>query len=141
MSSIDDKLDFNLSEEQKKIVFENLDDNKKLSCLKAFKVAKKIKVEAKDMSAITKYLGVKITDCELGVFGSLNFLTKNEEIYNILKNSYKEQKIPCMDLWQEAKNSSLRIVGSTVKNSDIEVSYCQLGCFREKKGLKSGNQS
>ncbi len=141
MSSIDDKLDFNLSEEQKKIVFENLDDNKKLSCLKAFKVAKKIKVEAKDMSAITKYLGVKIADCELGVFGSLNFLTKNEEIYNILKNSYKEQKIPCMDLWQEAKNSSLRIVGSTVKNSDIEVSYCQLGCFREKKGLKSGNQS
>ena len=29
MSSIDDKLDFNLSDEQKRIVFENLDDNKK----------------------------------------------------------------------------------------------------------------
>lgn len=41
MSSIDDKLDFNLSDEQKRIVFENLDESKKLSCLKAFKVAKK----------------------------------------------------------------------------------------------------
>ena len=93
------------------------------------------------MSAITKFLGIKITDCELGVFGSLDFLAKDEEIYNRLKNRYKEQKIPCENLWQEAKNSSLKIVGSTVKNSDIEVSYCQLGCFREKKGLKSGNQS
>ena len=95
MSSIDDKLDFNLSDEQKRIVFENLDENKKLSCLKAFKVAKKIKVEAKDMSAITKFLGIKITDCELGVFGSLDFLAKDEDIYNRLKNIYKEQKIPC----------------------------------------------
>ncbi|PRM93474.1 ModE family transcriptional regulator [Arcobacter cryaerophilus gv. occultus] len=141
MSSIDDNLEFILSDEQRKIVFENLDDNKKLSCLKAFKVAKKMKVQAKDMSAITKSLGVKITDCELGVFGSLDFLAKNEEIYNRLKKSYKEQRIPCKNLWQEAKSSSLRVVGSTVKNSDIEVSYCQLGCFREKKGLKSGNQS
>ena len=141
MSSIDDKLDFILSDEQKRIVFENLDESKKLSCLKAFKVAKKIKVQAKDMSAITKFLGIKITDCELGVFGSLDLLDKDEDIYNRLKNIYKEQKIPCENLWQEAKNSSLKIVGSTVKNSDIEVSYCQLGCFREKKGLKSGNQS
>lgn len=29
MSSIDDKLDFNLSDEQKRIVFENLDESKK----------------------------------------------------------------------------------------------------------------
>ncbi len=141
MSSIDDNFEFILNEEQKKIVFENIDENKKLSCLKAFKVAKKIKVEAKDMSAIAKSLGVKITDCELGVFGSLDFLAKDEEIYNILKSKYKNERIPCKDLWNEAKNSSLKIVGSTVKNSDIEVSYCQLGCFREKKGLKSGNQS
>ncbi|AYJ80320.1 ModE family transcriptional regulator [Aliarcobacter cryaerophilus ATCC 43158] len=141
MSSIDDNFEFILSDEQRKIVFENLDDNKKLSCLKAFKVAKKMKVQAKDMSAITKSLGVKITDCELGVFGSLDFLAKDEVIYNRLKKSYKEQRIPCKNLWQEAKSSSLRVVGSTLKNSDIEVSYCQLGCFREKKGLKSGNQS
>ena len=141
MSSIDDKINFNLTQEQKNIIFENLDEYGKLSCIKSFKVAKKIGCELKDMSAITKFLGIKITDCELGVFGSLDFLDKDEEIYNRLKNSYKEQRIPCIDLWQEAKNSSLKIVGSTVKNSDIEVSYCQLGCFREKKGLKSGNQS
>ena len=43
----------------KKNSFENLDENKKLSCLKAFKVAKKIKVQAKDMSVITKFWGLK----------------------------------------------------------------------------------
>jgi hypothetical protein len=93
------------------------------------------------MSAITKSLGIKITDCELGVFGSLDFLAKDEDIYNRLKKFIKSKKFLVKYLWQEAKNSSLKIVGSTVKNSDIEVSYCQLGCFREKKGLKSGNQS
>ncbi|GAB1465363.1 hypothetical protein MASR2M54_08630 [Aliarcobacter cryaerophilus] len=44
------------------------------------------------MSAITKFLGIKITDCELGVFGSLDFLAKDEDIYNRLKSIYKEQK-------------------------------------------------
>ena len=93
MSSIDDKLDFNLSNEQKRIVFENLDENKKLSCLKAFKVARKIKVEAKDMSAITKFLGIKITDCELGVFGSLDFLDKDEDIYNRATCKFKSNQV------------------------------------------------
>ena len=139
MSSIDDNKKFNLNQKQKDIIFENLNQDGKLSCIKAFKVAKKISCELKDMSAITKSLGIKITDCELGVFGSLKFLPKNEKIYSSLKNSYKEQRVPCKNLWEEAKKSSLKEVGSTVKNSDIEVSFCQLGCFREKKGLKSGS--
>lgn len=25
-------------------------------------------------------------------------------------------------------------VGATVKNSDVEVTHCQLGCFHERKG-------
>lgn len=139
MSSVDDNKKFNLNQKQKDIIFENLNQDGKLSCIKAFKVAKKISCELEDMSAITKSLGIKITDCELGVFGSLKFLPKNEKIYSSLKNIYKEQRVPCKNLWEEAKKSSLKEVGSTVKNSDIEVSFCQLGCFREKKGLKSGS--
>ena len=141
MSSIDDKLDFNLTQEQKNIIFENLDEYGKLSCIKSFKVAKKIGCELKDMSAITKFMNIKITNCELGVFGKLKFLEKNEEVYSNLKNKYLKKEISCKNLWEEAKKSSLKIVGSTVKNSDIEVIYCQLGCFREKKGLKNGSKS
>ena len=43
------------------------------------------------MSAITKFLGIKITDCELGVFGSLDFLAKDEDIYNRLKTFIKSK--------------------------------------------------
>ena len=141
MSSIDDKINFNLTQEQKNIIFENLDEYGKLSCIKSFKVAKKIGCELKDMSAITKSMNIKITNCELGVFGNLEFLEKNEEVYSNLKNKYLKKEISCKNLWEEAKKSSLKIVGSTVKNSDIEVIYCQLGCFREKKGLKNGSKS
>ena len=48
--------------------------------------------------------------------------------------------LECKVLWDEAQKSTLKIVGSTVKNSDIEVVHCQLGCFREKKGHKNGNK-
>ena len=123
MSSIDDKINFNLTQEQKNIIFENLDEYGKLSCIKSFKVAKKIGCELKDMSAITKFMNIKITNCELGVFGNLEFLEKNEEVYSNLKNKYLKKEISCKNLWEEAKKSSLKIVGSTVKNSDIEVIY------------------
>ena len=103
---------------------------------KAFKVARLIGKHPKEMSSITKSMGIKITNCELGVFGKLKFQDPNIETYNRLKQNYMGNKtLECKVLWDEAQKSSLKIVGSTVKNSDIEVIHCQLGCFREKKGL------
>ena len=34
------------------------------------------------------------------------------------------------------KGSTLNKIGSTIKDSDIQVTHCQLGCFRERKGHK-----
>ncbi|MCT7574989.1 ModE family transcriptional regulator [Aliarcobacter butzleri] len=142
MSSIDDDLKIELDSIQKELLLTNLDEEGKLSCLKAFKVSKLIRCEPKEMSAITKSLGIKITNCELGVFGKLEFQDPNIEVYNRLKQNYMGDKtLECKVLWDEAKKSTLKIVGSTVKNSDIEVIHCQLGCFREKKGHKDGNKS
>lgn len=142
MSSIDDNLKIELDNIQKELILTNLDEDGKLSCLKAFKVAKLIGFQPKQMSAITKSMGIKITNCELGVFGKLKFQEPNIEVYNRLKQNYMGNKIlECRVLWDEAKKSNLKLVGSTVKNSDIEVIHCQLGCFREKKGHKNGNQS
>jgi hypothetical protein len=115
------------------IISKYLDENGKLPCIKAFAVAKKLGVEPIEIGAITKALGLKVTNCELGVFGDLEFLDKNEEIYSQLFPMANESKqIECKVLWDEAKKTSLKIVGSTVKNSDIEVVYCQLGCFRTR---------
>ena len=90
------------------------------------------------MSAITKSIGTKITNCELGVFGKLELKDPSEEIYNRLKQIYMGyETLECKVLWDEAQRSTLKKVGSTVKNSDIEVINCQLGCFRTKNRKKS----
>ena len=137
MSSIDDNVSIKLDNIQKEFLMTNLDEEGKLSCLKAFKVARLIGKEPKEMSSITKSLGIKITNCELGVFGKLKFQDPNIQVYNKLKQNYMGHKtLECKVLWDEAVNSTLKTVGSTVKNSDIEVSHCQLGCFRTKKGKK-----
>jgi hypothetical protein len=142
MSSIDDNIEIKLDSIQKELLLTNLDEEGKLSCLKAFKVARLIGKKPKEMSAITKSLGIRITNCELGVFGKLKFQDPNIEVYNRLKQNYMGHKtLECKILWNEAQLSTLKTVGSTVKNSDIEVVHCQLGCFREKKGHKNGNKS
>lgn len=138
MSSIDDKIDITLDNTQREAILTNLDEAGKLSCLKAFKVARMIGRKPKEMSGITKSMGIKITNCELGVFGKLKFKDPDMSIYNKLKQNYMGHKrLECKVLWDEAQNSTLKKVGSTVKNSDLEVVHCQLGCFREKKGLSS----
>ncbi|RXJ83289.1 ModE family transcriptional regulator [Arcobacter cloacae] len=138
MSSVDDNIVISLDEIQKELLLTNLDEDGKLSCLKAFKVARLIGKKPKEMSAITKSMGIKITNCELGVFGKLRFQDPNIQVYNRLKQNYMGHKtLECKVLWDEAKRSTLKTVGSTVKNSDIEVSHCQLGCFRTKNGKKA----
>jgi hypothetical protein len=135
MSSIDDDLNFKLDKIQTDLVMTNLDEDGKLSCLKSFKVARLIGRKPKEMSALTKSLGLKITNCELGVFGKLKFQDPNMEVYNKLKENYNgSTRLECKILWDEAQNSTLNTVGSTVKSTDIDVVHCQLGCFREKRG-------
>ncbi len=125
----------NLDEVQKNHIFSNLDENGRLPCIKAFKVARLIALKPKDMSDACKAVGVKITNCELGVFGKLNFQNAEPEIYHQIKQKFVEESdINCKTLWAMAKKSSLRRVGSTVKNSDAQVINCQLGCFRKREG-------
>jgi len=125
----------NLDSVQKELLLTNLDEDGKLSCLKAFKVARLIGKHPKEMASITNSLGIQITNCELGVFGKLKFENSDEKTYNRLQENYMgHKKLECKVLWDEAQKSTLKTVGSTVKNSDIEVTHCQLGLFREKRG-------
>ena len=127
MSSLDTK--------QMLILQDNLDENGRLSCLKAFKVAKLLGIKPIKKADTCKNENIKITSCELGVFGKIAFETYEEDIYKNIKQHYKNNtQVTCKTLWKEAQSTSLRRVGSTVKNSDVDVIYCQLGCFRKKLG-------
>lgn len=123
-----------LDETQKNFILTNLDTDGRLSCLKSFKVARLINLKPIQMSDACKSINVKITNCELGVFGKLKFKDAESSIYNkIAQNFTQDTRIECKTLWSEAADTTLKRVGSTVKNTDIEVTYCQLGCFRERK--------
>lgn len=127
-----------LDQIQTDLLLTNLDEDGKLSCLKAFKVARLMGKKPSEMSDITKSMHIKITNCELGVFGNLKF---NDSDFNLYKNMANKleftKKIECKDAWKYARKSTLKKVGSTIKNTDLEVTYCQLGCFRERKGHAS----
>ncbi len=115
----------------------NLDKDCELSCLKAFKVARLIGVKPIEMAEACESINIKITNCELGVFGKLDFHDASLQTYhNLTQNYTQDKKMECRIIWDEAQKSTLKNVGSTVKHSDIEVTNCQLGCFREKNGKK-----
>lgn len=121
---------------QTDLLLTNLDEDGKLSCLKAFKVARLIGMKPKDMAAVTKSMNIKITNCELGVFGKLKFSDMNDEIYNKLSQNFKkDKKIDCEVAFHTAqdKGLSLKKVGSAINNSDIQVKHCQLGCFYDEE--------
>jgi len=121
---------------QTDLLLTNLDEDGKLSCLKAFKVARLIGMKPKDMDEITKSMNIKITNCELGVFGKLKFSELDDNIYEKLtRNFAQEKKIDCEVAFYTAqdKGMSLKKVGSAINNSDIKVTHCQLGCFYDEE--------
>lgn len=123
-----------LDNTQKQYILENLDPDGRLSCLKSFKVARLIGLKPIDMSDACKSIGIKINNCELGVFGTLELGEGSSEVYaDIAKNFHNNTDVSCKDIWKSAEKSTLKKVGATVKNSDIEVTHCQLGCFHERK--------
>lgn len=127
--------EIHLNEEQKEILRSNLNEEGRISCLKAFKVSRLMKIDILDMSDACKSENIKITDCELGVFGKLKFNDAEPDIYNKIAQSFTfNNDVECKALWDLAKESSLRRVGSTTKFSDVEVINCQLGCFKTRKG-------
>ncbi len=124
-----------LDNTQKQYILENLDPDGRLSCLKSFKVARLIGLQPIEMSDACKSMGIKISNCELGVFGKLEFGEASNELYGeIAENFNGNTDVECKTIWKSAQKSTLKKVGSTVKNSDIEVTYCQLGCFTQRKG-------
>ena len=120
---------------QTDLVLTNLDENGALSCINAFKVAKLIGMEPKNIAQIARDMKIKITNCELGVFGKLEFNEMNEDIFNLLKKRSNNSKIDCEVAWKisQEKGQAINRIGSAIKESDLKVSNCQLGCFKEEE--------
>lgn len=113
-------------------------NNGRLDCGVAFKLAKKLGVDVSLVGDMANELKIKIDACELGQFGKLpigfgNFITSET-----LKQKLDEKgRISCKDARDIANDGvGLKQVRSTLRDYDIDVKFCQLGCFKEKKGKK-----
>ncbi|CAM4061703.1 winged helix-turn-helix domain-containing protein [Campylobacter armoricus] len=114
---------------------QNLDENNKLTCKKALDLLKQHSKE--DLQNAIKDLNVKILDCELGQFGKLSKNIARSEILELLENKLDQnRKINCKDALECAANFNIEDVRATLKTYKIDVKYCELGCFKEKKGKK-----
>jgi len=107
----------------------------KLTCANAFKIAHKLKIEPKVVGKMADDMGVRITDCDLGQFGKKDF-TKNYEkeiVEKLEKLADDKKRVFCKDARELAKKYNLKKVRSAIKYNNFDVIYCELGVFREKK--------
>lgn len=115
---------------------ELLNSNEKLDCGAAFKIAKKFNVKIEEIGRLADENSIRIDNCELGQFGHLDFEKGKIEVLKSIESSLDEKRrIFCEEARNKAKNGcGLKAMRSALKDFKIDVKYCQLGCFKEKKG-------
>lgn len=121
-----------------KLIEEKKDKEGKISCKNALEIASKTAISPLKVGEVASKLGVKITDCELGEFGKLELGTASAALYDerFKKLLDEKRRIFCKDGLEVAKDVCPKTIRATLKNFNIGVKYCELGCFKEKKSKK-----
>jgi len=122
-------------EKIKDLIEKYKNEENKLTCAKAYVVAKKAGVEPIIVGKTADEMGVRITECGLGQFGKIDFTDSYEkEIIDELQNLADEKnRVFCKDARKLAEKYNLKKVRSAIKDNGFDVIYCELGVFREKK--------
>lgn len=124
-----------MREDIAELIKTSLNENDRLNCATAFKISAKTKSQISEVAKVANELNIRIDNCDLGQFGSLDTQTGEVEVLNKLKPYIDDQsRIFCKDARACASGVSLKKIRSTLKDFKIDVKYCELGCFKEKKG-------
>ena len=110
----------------------------KISCAGAFGIVKNQGVSPSEVGFTVDSLEIKITKCQLGLFGydhgKRPFKPAEkipEELEKAIKKSLKEGRLHCASAWEIAER--LRIgkmeITSACEKLKIKISHCQLGAF------------
>ncbi|QKG30091.1 winged helix-turn-helix domain-containing protein [Campylobacter sp. RM16187] len=126
-----------MSKEVENLINDLLNSNGRLDCGSAFKISAKTNTPIEEVGKIATDIGVKIDNCELGQFGKLDCDSGSVEVLSKLEPFLDEKRrIFCADGRNAAQGVGLKKIRSTLKDYKIDVKYCKLGCFKEKKGKK-----
>lgn len=110
----------------------------KLPCAVAFKISEEMGVMPAEVGVALDLLGIKISKCQLGVFGygkGEKFVKSLDNVTDSLENAIRERltggKIACRDAWETAERlgTGKMDVASACDKLEIKISSCQLGAF------------
>ncbi len=116
------------------IIKKSLNEKGKLTCAQAYKISAKTKVPIGEVGQKTKDLGIRISECGLGQFGKLEKGEFSKVAYDRLKPFLSEEnKVTCKNARAVAGGIGLKTIRGTLEVRNIDVNFCELGCFKEKK--------
>jgi len=136
-----------MDEQLRQAVLGHLEDGH-LTCHQAHTIAQELGVEPLEVGQAADEVGVRISRCQLGLFG---YGSKAEGKHKIVRPMAQvppaieaairakagEEGLPCIAVWRIADrlgHSRLEI-SNAVEGLGLRVSTCQLGCFpRPPKG-------
>ncbi|MGA9351460.1 MAG: hypothetical protein WBW48_21990 [Anaerolineae bacterium] len=111
----------------------------KLPCASAFKIVRRLKVSPQQVGEVANELGVKISRCQLGLFGYGSNKGKSlepvqevmEELEVRIRDGVVEGGLPCATAWDIAQELTMKRieVARAAESLGIRITQCQLGCF------------
>ncbi len=112
----------------------------RLPCAFAFRLAEENRRTPAEIGAEADRLGVRISRCQLGLFGYDAFGLKGllqrfaevpGDVTVSLRAATSDGRIACATLWRIAEEHGLPrgAVACAAETLDLQVSPCQLGCF------------
>ena len=110
----------------------------KLSCPSAFKVARRLEVSPQQVGEAANELKVKISRCQLGLFGygpAGKPLEPAQEVGGDLEARIRDRvvegELPCATAWGIAQELTMKRmdVARAAESLGIRITQCQLGCF------------
>lgn len=119
----------------KLLIQEYLNDEGKLDCKDAYKISAKTKIPIGEVGQVAKDMEIRISGCELGQFGNLKGTGEYSELAQERLEPFLDEKnrVKCKDAREQAAGIGLKKIRGTLKEKNIDVTYCELGCFTEKK--------
>jgi len=119
--------------EMEELIKKYLNEKGKLDCTDGFKIAAKLKCSTLEVGACAKAMDIRIDSCELGQFGKLEGGIYDMEAENRLKPLLDEKnRVTCKEARAAAAGIGLKKIRGTLKEKNYDVTFCELGCFKEK---------
>ncbi|KHG33522.1 MULTISPECIES: winged helix-turn-helix domain-containing protein [unclassified Sulfurospirillum] len=120
--------------EMEALIRQYLNEHGKLDCSDAYKIAAKLKCPIREVGDAAKALEIRIDRCELGQFGKIEGGVFDVEALNRLTPLLDDKnRVTCQAARAQASGIGLKKIRGTLKEKNIDVTYCSLGCFTEKR--------